>query len=138
MDWSEIDQLEYDQQAYVIGDQMSKLQANSKERVAENETFQKIIANAKRYSNLRETTVYPLNLATYRKMVDKRDAEANKYKNLMEGVINTGVANMEVDLELVNKNEKNQKLNKDFIEVVSKDAYIHESLMILHDMISMN
>ena len=103
-----------------------------------NETFQKIIANAKRYSNLRETTVYPLNLATYRKMVDKRDAEANKYKNLMEGVINTGVANMEVDLELVNKNEKNQKLNKDFIEVVSKDAYIHESLMILHDMISMN
>ncbi|MEL7120461.1 MAG: carboxy terminal-processing peptidase, partial [Bacteroidota bacterium] len=138
MDWSEIDPLEYDQQAYVIGDQMSTLQANSKERVAGNETFQKIISNAKRYSTLRETSVYPLNLETYRKMVEKRDAEADKYKNLMDEVINNGVANMEVDLELVNKNEKNQKLNKDFIEGVSKDVYIHESLMILHDMISMN
>lgn len=135
MEWSKIDPVDYDQNVYQISN-LDMLKKRSEERVAADPTFEKILENAKRYERLREETSYPINLEAYQQEEAKRDKEAEKYENLMKGVVIDDVQNLEVDLPNINKNEKNKSMNENFIKSVSKDIYIKETMNILHDMIT--
>jgi len=136
MEWTEIDPVKFDQNVYQIKD-MEALKKNSASRVAADATFQKVNDNARRFERLREETKYPLQLTAYQKMEEAKDKEAEKYKNMFDEVVNPNVRNLKVDLDSINKNEKNKSMNKDFLDMVSKDIYIKESVHVLHDMISM-
>ena len=61
-------------------------------------------------------------------------AEAEKYKDLFDGVVNAGVANIEVDLEEIMVDESKEARNEEFKKGVSKDVYIQEALNIIADM----
>ncbi len=136
MEWSEIEPVKFGQNAYQIKN-LNSLKEKSANRVSADHTFQKVNQNAKRFEKLRAETSYPLQLSAYQKMQASRQANADTYKGMFNKVVNTGVYNLEADLDLINKNEKNKSMNKDFMESVSKDIYIKESVRILHDMISM-
>lgn len=137
MEWTEIEAVEFNQNVYRIKD-MQALKQRSAARVNQDPTFQKVIQNAKRYERLREQSMYPLQLESYKKQEKIKEKEADQFKDMFDAIVNKGVYNLDADLENINKNEKNKSMNKDFMESISKDIYIKETLSILHDMISMN
>jgi carboxyl-terminal processing protease len=136
MEWTEIEPVDFDQDVYKIKN-LQELKERSEARVSKNPTFQQVVQNAKRYERLRENSVYPLNMEAYQQKEKAEEQEAEQFKDMFDAVVNKGVYNLDVDLDKVNKNEKNKSMNKDFMEIVSKDIYISETLNILHDMISL-
>lgn len=136
MEWTEIDAVDYDQNVMTITrDDLRVLADKSEERVKANPTFQKVLENAKRFKKRRNESTYPLNLPEYQNFVDTREVEAKKYSGMFKSVINGGVKNLEVDVSSYTGNEVTEARNKNFIESVSKDAYIKETLNIVHDII---
>ncbi len=136
MEWTEIEAVDFSQNVYQIKN-MQELKKRSESRVSQNATFQKVVQNAKRYERLRENAVYPLQLKDYIMQEKAKEQEAEQFKDIFSAVVNKGVYNLDADMTNINKNEKNQSMNKDFMESISKDIYIKETLNILHDMISM-
>jgi len=133
--WTEIDALSFDQNVYQLRD-VEQLRASSEKRVAESEVFNKILENAERIKMQREETKYPLDMEKFQALAEKRNAKAEAFKNIFDQVVNTNVKNLKDDLERVNADEAEQERNKNFIESVSKDVHIHETLNIMHDLIS--
>jgi carboxyl-terminal processing protease len=80
---------------------------------------------------------YPLNLQAYMTFSEELEEEQEKYRNIFDKIVNQGVDNLEVDLPSIHQDESKEARNKDFIESVSKDLYIKETLHILHDMIAL-
>lgn len=136
MEWTQIEPVKHDQNVYNVSG-LDDLRTNSEMRIKDNEVFQKILGNAKRIKELRKETSYPIKLSTYQKGEAKREAEAKQYDGLMDDVVITGVYNLKGDMTQINKNDKNKETNKDFMEGVSKDIYINETLKIIHDMIKL-
>lgn len=136
MEWTEIEAVNYDQNVMTITrDDLRVLADKSEERVKANPTFQKVLENAKRFKKRRNESTYPLNLPEYQNFVDTREEEAKKYTGMFKSVINGGVKNLKVDVSSYTGNEVTEARNKNFIESVSKDAYIKETLNIVHDII---
>ncbi len=136
MEWTEIEAVDYDQNVMTITrDDLRVLADKSEERVKANPTFQKVLENAKRFKKRRNESTYPLNLPEYQSFVDTREDEAKKYSGMFKSVINGGVKNLKVDVSAYTGNEVTEARNKNFIESVSKDAYIKETLNIVHDII---
>ena len=136
MKWSEIDPVSYNQNVLRISrDDLRSLADKSANRVDASPTFQKVLQNAKRFKKQRDQSEYPLGLSSYQSFVENRTAEAKKFTDIFDNVINGGVKNLEVDIPAYKGNETKEARNKDFIEDVSKDAYIKETLNIIHDLI---
>lgn len=136
MKWSEIPSVSYNQSVLRISrDEIRELADKSANRIEASPTFQKVLANAKRFKRQRDQSSYPLSLQSYQSFVDTRNAEAKKYSGIFDNVINGGVKNLKADAFVYKGDETKEARNKDFIEDVSKDAYIKETLHIIHDLI---
>ncbi len=134
LEWTEIAALQYKQNVYKIPN-LNKIKAESEKRVTKNPVFQKITDNAKRLKSQGDETVYPLRLEEYMAMSEKRVQESKTYEDLFKNVINKGVRNLEVDIPSIHKDESKKARNDDFVQTVSKDVYINETLLIMHDLI---
>jgi carboxyl-terminal processing protease len=134
MEWTEIDPVEYDQDVLRV-DNISKLRRRSEKRIEENETFQKILANAKRVEQQREESAYPIGLEAYREMREKRQEQADEFDGVMDQVVLENISNLEEDLPGIEADESKKARNDEWLESVSKDIYIKETLAIMHDMI---
>lgn len=137
MEWTEIPAVKYGQKVTKI-DKLDKIKAGSAERVANSAVFQKVLQNAERLKDQREQSSYPLNLEAYQAFEDAQEAEAAKYKNMFDEIVNQGVANLEVDLPTIHSDESKEARNDDWIKSVSKDVYIKETLNIMHDLLEYN
>lgn len=138
MEWTEIEAVNYDQNVLTFTrDDLRVLADQSEERVKANPTFQKVLENAKRFKKRRSESTYPLNLLEYQSFVETREEEAKKYSGMFKSVINGGVKNLAVDVSAYTVNEATEVRNKNFIESVAKDAYIKETLNIVHDIIKL-
>ncbi len=135
MGWTEIEPVKYKQSVFKISD-LDKIKAKSAERVKESNTFQKILDNARRLQHQRDQSEYPLALDDYQAFAQSQEAEASKYKDFLDIVVNKGVANLEVDLLSIHADESKEARNEEFISNVSKDVYIQETLNIVHDIIA--
>ena len=83
----------------------------------------------------RDDSEINLNLENYRTQ-QQEQRETNKAFNAQfDKVVIDGVANPNVDLDKINASEKAKDRNNDFLESVSKDVYIKETIQILHDMV---
>ena len=56
----------------------------------------------------------------------------------MKDVVNRNVRNLAVDLPALEADESKRERNKNWMESVSKDIYIKETLSIIHDLITAN
>lgn len=136
MKWTEIEAVAYDQAVMKLKKQeLQHLADNSSQRLASSQTFQKILESAKRFKKQSDESVYPLNLNEFQTFVASREMEVKKYRDISKDIINKGVKNLEVDLPSIHGNETKEARNNNFIESVSKDSYIQETLHIVHDII---
>jgi len=131
--WTEIEPAKHHQNVYRIPF-METLRERSNNRVAQNPTFLKIQENAKRIKRQRDQNTYPLTLSAYKAMDEANKKEAERYKGMFDGEVNTGVTNIDADLIMIGSDESKVARNDDFKKGVGKDVYIQEALNILKDM----
>lgn len=132
--WTEIKPSSYSQDVFSI-DYMAELQDKSATRIESNEKFQKVMDYALWFKQQRDNSEYSLQMDEYLTRETKQKEASKNYRNLMKEVINPSVANLEIDLTEINKDESRVARNKNFIETASKDIYIQETLNIMHDIL---
>lgn len=138
MAWSEIEPVAYSQNVYKIPSK-AVLKKNSESRMAEKEDFQMVLENAKRLKANRDESSYPLEFEAYNSYIDQRNDEAEKFEGLFDKEIEAlKISNLAVDAEYIASDESRTARNEDWIEGVSKDFYLEETMHILKDMISLN
>ncbi len=136
MPWSEIEPVEYSQNAFQIKN-LETLQANSKKRVSENEQFQLIIENAEKIKADQDKSQYPLDVDAFSAVLEQRQKEGEKFKEMFSDSIATlNISNLDVDLEYINLDESRVARNEDWIDGLYKDIYVEETLYIIRDIIA--
>lgn len=137
MEWTEIEPVNYGQQVYDIKGVLPELAMKSQARVAESSIFQKILDNAQRLKQQRDFTNFPLSLEDYNTYTDEVEANADEFNKFFETDVNKNIENLKEDLEAMGGDSSKKERNKEFIQTVSKDVYIQETLNIMHDLISL-
>lgn len=130
--WDQIPSSSYDSKSYSIP---GKVYKKSKTRVSENETFNLIEENARRWEREREDNTYPLSLAAY-EAEEKQSKEDSKRFDVLRDLTIDGfvVENISEDLKKIEAEESRQKRNADWIKNILRDPYIYESLQIIEDL----
>ncbi len=135
MTWSEIQSVPHTQSVYQL-DNLSALKAASNSRVNQNTTFQMVKENAARLKRQRDNSSYPLGKEAYLAFKKKQKAEADKYKDLFDVKIEgLNIETLAVDQSYINEDDGRKARYEDFLEGLSKDAYLEETLYIMKDMI---
>ena len=136
--WTEIDAADFSQDVFRITPQMmNELRRRSEVRTSQNDVFASIDENAQRIRRQRDRNVFPLRYEAYLEVEQLRRAEAEQFGDLFEEIVNPNVANLEVDLPYIQLDESRVARNDDFIDKVSRDVYIQESIQVLHDLIDL-
>jgi carboxyl-terminal processing protease len=134
--WTEIAPVEY-QQSVVKLDHLADLKEASQKRVSQDENFNLVLQNAERLHENKEMTNYSINMEKFNSFIDKKEEEAKKFENLYDKEIeNLNISNLKADVEYINLDQSRIDSNKDWIEGLSKDFYLFETLNIMRDMIS--
>lgn len=140
LNWTEIPAVSYSQNAYKIKN-LEEIKRRSKVRVEQDPGFQKVLGQAKHFEAERKNSVVMLNIDQFRKEEAAEEKLSADFRNAFKDVINKGVRNMSVDDQKMKSSPDNEKTlarNKEFIDGVSKDIYIRETLRIVHDLIAQN
>lgn len=132
MPWDEIDPASYDATA-MSPEAYGKIRKGSRERIHENDIFDKVTENAQRLKRNRDKKVRSLNYETYISEEKMRKEEANKYKDIWEKIPGTEASLVPVDLERISADTVLSKMNDDWFENVEKDVYIDEAITILSE-----
>ncbi len=133
MDWSVIDPVEYEQNVLTFPN-IDELAEKSEKRIEMHPEFALIMENAKRLKANRDVTAYPLSLNDYEEFLDKREQEAEQFKDLLDkNVENLMIKNLETDISYINSDESRIARNEDWIKNLSKDIYVEEVLKIMQD-----
>lgn len=138
LNWTEIAPVSYSQNAYKIKN-LEEIKRRSKARIDQDPGFQKVLSQAKYIEAERKNSAVMLNIDQFRKDEAAEEKMAGDFRNAFKEVINKGVRNITVDEQKMKASPDNEKAlarNKDFMEGVSKDIYIRETLRIMHDMIA--
>ncbi len=133
MPWTEIAPVRYKQNVYEVKNR-KELAKNSAARVQNNGTFKMIAEDAKRLKSQRDDTVFSLDYDGYKGHREKRQAAADKYKDLMKEIESFKIENLPEDLEDINSDESKVARNDEWIKNLKKDVYLEEALHILADM----
>ncbi len=133
MQWDEIPACKYnvwklDQNAY------NKVRKNSRERMVKDPAFKVLEANAQRMKSQRDEKFASLNIDDYRAEQKELKEESEAYKNAFAPIKGTSVINLEGDLATINSDTVRVKMNKQWVEGLSKDVYINEACAILKDL----
>ena len=99
--------------------------------------FQQVLENARRLKTNRDQSKYPLEFSAYSEFIDDRENEADKFDGLFEREVEAlKISNLEVDTKYISSDESRTARNEDWLENVSKDFYLEETMYILGDMVS--
>jgi len=135
MEWSEISPVDYSQNVLQLPD-LNNIRAKSNARVDKNETLTLINENAKRLKQIRDISEFPLNLDKYATMMERREAEADKYTGLMKKKLDRMAAkNLDNDIPVIQADSVKIAKNEDFMEQISKDVYLEETMKIMKDLV---
>ncbi|MEM9920251.1 MAG: carboxy terminal-processing peptidase, partial [Bacteroidota bacterium] len=134
MEWTQIPSVQYAQNVTRL-ESLDDIKAASEKRVASNETFSKVLQNAKRLKELSDQSSYSLNLKAFQGSEKERQAEAEKYKNMFTEIDGLQVSNLKEDMEDIESDESKKARNDDWVKSIKKDVYIEEVLAIMGDMI---
>jgi carboxyl-terminal processing protease len=134
MAWTEIAPVAYSQDVADLSG-LKDIAKLSEARVSSDETFQRVLDNAKRLEIQRDQTAHPISLDAYQQFMDERQAYADKFKDLFEDEVNTNVVNLKVDQPGLEADESKKARNDNWVKSVKKDVYLHETLKIMNDML---
>ena len=107
---------------------------NSKKRISENEYLKLIDENAQWVKQQQKDNVFPLNYEAYKKVIDKNEEQAKKFKAISDYKSNLKFFSVASD-EAKIKNSEELKLRRDrWHESLEKDVYIDEAVKVLEDL----
>ncbi len=132
--WTEINPIAYSQDVADLSN-LDVIKQKSENRVAQSPEFALVDENAQRIKQLRDQSVFPMQLDAFRKMLDAQEADAKKYKNIFPERKNLTVYNPPEDLDYIQMDSSRIGRNEAWIKGIRKDGYIDETLSIIHDMI---
>jgi carboxyl-terminal processing protease len=108
--------------------------ANSKNRIASNESFKLISENAKWINDRKEDNTISLNYASYKKELAEIEEQTKKFKVIEKFKNNLTFTSLPYELELMAKDELlKEKRDRWHAELV-KDVYMTETLNVLTDL----
>ncbi len=113
-----------------------KVIANSKSRIASNESFNLITENAKWINDRKEDNSISLNYTSYKKELADIEAQTKKFKDIEKFKNNLTFTSLPYELEIMAKDELlKEKRDRWHAELV-KDVYMTETLNVLNDLTS--
>jgi carboxyl-terminal processing protease len=113
-----------------------KVIANSKNRIASNESFNLISENAKWINDRKEDNSISLNYTAYKKELAEIETQTKKFKDIEKYKNNLAFTSLPYELELMAKDELlKEKRDRWHAELV-KDVYMTETLNVLNDLTS--
>jgi len=133
MKWTEIEPVAYSQSIISL-EGLNDWKSASEARVADSETFQLVLENAKRLKNQRDETTYPLNLKGYQTEEEEIEKLNDKYDEMFKQIDGLEVSNLEEDLTQIESDESRVARNDEWVKSIKKDIYIDEVLSIMRDM----
>jgi carboxyl-terminal processing protease len=136
MPYTKISEVKYTQ-GVVDLKKLPKIAEYSKKRTEKNETFKLIGESAKRVKEQREKTEYSLNLKEYRANEAKTREAGKKFENMYKPIDGVVTVNLQEDLTVLNNSGDSSKIirNTEWLKDVKKDIHLHETMMIMKDMI---
>ena len=137
LEWSEIKPVKgFEFKGPLTAKSIQELKEKSEKRIKDSEAFQKMIENARWIKEQRDITAYSLELETYQEFEKQRNDQSKKYRKMFDEKIISGVRNLKVDLDSFGEDEGKKARNDNWIESVSKDIQLYETLNVMHDLIA--
>ena len=107
---------------------------NSKKRIAENAYLKLIDENAQYVKQQQKENVFPLNYEAYKKVIEKNEEQAKKFKAISDYKSDLKFSSVASD-EAKIKTSEDLKLRRDrWHESLQKDVYIDEAVKVLEDL----
>lgn len=113
----------------------AKLEKDSKQRIASNETFQLARQMAKRLKVQQEHNVYPLNEVKFKQKLEEGEMISKKLEQIDSAKTKLEIVNLKKDLSRVNMDSSSVEKNKKWIDGLKKDAYLNETVNVLNEWI---
>lgn len=112
---------------------VAKVQASSKNRIAQNKSFNLIKESGERMKKQSENTVRPLQFAKYTAEEAKAEAEAKRYEEAQKEVPVLNVNRLPQDLKAIGTDTAQVARNKEFLKSIRKDIYIEEAVAVIQN-----
>ncbi len=107
---------------------------NSKARMAQNKQLQLIDQNAKWVKEIRDDTVYSLNLEKYKAEIEENKKQSERFDAIDEYKSPLEYTSLPYELALIEKDSILAKKRDRWHENLSKDVYMEEAVNVLEDM----
>ena len=138
MAWTNIDEVNYEQEVLNLTGEKAQLMQLSSDRIAKNDTYGKITYHAKYLKDQQEDSEYSLNLESYNEHMEKILEESDNYSSLFDKEVVSGVQNLPEDIAGMEGNEGKVERNKEWVKGVKKDLHLSECLNIMDDLLRVN
>ncbi|MFM2376153.1 MAG: hypothetical protein RLZZ165_1250 [Bacteroidota bacterium] len=133
MPWDEIAPCPYKPWKLTTED-YARIRRNSRDRTGKNPLFQLADENAQRMKAQQEDHFKSLQLEDYRAEEKRLKEEADSYKKAFQPIKGVTVVNPDPDRATIDADTFRIKMNKEWIEGLQKDIYLHEACAILKDL----
>lgn len=135
MKWDEIKALPYTPYSPVSWKlDMAALAAKSKRRTDTNSVLKLYEENAQRVKQLKDKTLVSLNMEKYKEEQNKLKEEAKKYEDIEKTIQAIKPGFLQQDLYEMQNDTAKVSREKKWLEKLTKDSYLYESLLITSDM----
>lgn len=132
MKWDSIDPVRFE--LWTNNANFDKAIKNSNQRIHDNAQLKLIDENALWVKQQQDKSIFPLNYQAYKKVVEKDEEEAKRFKAITDYKTNLKFASLPSEEEKIKDNES-LKLRRDrWHETLEKDIYIEEAVNILNDL----
>lgn len=115
--------------------EMNKLKTSSTGRVKKDVALTAIDANAKRFKQRRDETLYSLNLEEYRTEMDELKAENKALDELEKDIEGLEIDAPKADQSSIKKDETKKARIEEWHKALQKDTQLKETLSIMTDMV---
>ena len=133
MDWSKINSAQYSQDVFVVRN-MDEIKSRSHNRTENNPLCVAIDENAKRIKAQNDQKEFSLELNTYRSELQKRKDDNKKFNGLFKEISGLEVANLPVDMKLIERDSASMARNDNFLKNLRKDVYLDEAINVISDL----
>jgi carboxyl-terminal processing protease len=110
---------------------ISKVQANSKNRIAQNKSFNLIEESATRLKKQSDTTMRSLSLEKYLAEERKAEEAAKRFEDAKKTVPVLDVTRLQQDLQALGNDTAKVARNKEFMKGLKQDVYVEEAVAII-------
>ncbi|WP_187263041.1 carboxy terminal-processing peptidase [Pontibacter beigongshangensis] len=112
---------------------LARIQANSRKRIAENQSFTLIEESARRLKQLSDNTTRSLKYTTYLAEEKKAEAEAKRFEEAQKEVPVLQVSRLPQDLNVINGDTAKVARNQAFLKNLKTDIYVEEAVAIINN-----